>query len=103
MRSLARSFIAQRFGIDITVFAVGQAGLGAIGSLTPPFGMSLYVIAPIANVDPMQMFKKVLPLWQYWLIAFDIAMAVIIIGGVILIVRRCRKKNKIEIVVEEKK
>ena len=55
--------VAQRFGIDITVFAVGQAGLGAIGSLTPPFGMSLYVIAPIANVDPMQMFKKVLPLW----------------------------------------
>lgn len=45
------------------MFAVGQAGLGAIGSLTPPFGMSLYVIAPIANVDPMQMFKKVLPLW----------------------------------------
>lgn len=55
--------VAQRFGIDITTFAVGQAGLGAIGSLTPPFGMSLYVIAPIANVDPMEVCKKVLPLW----------------------------------------
>ena len=36
---------------------------------------------------------KVLPLWQKRLIAFDIAMAVIILGGVLLIVHRC-KKNK---------
>ena len=55
------------------------------------------------GIDENVVVKKVLPLWQYWLIAFDIAMAVIIIGGVILIVRRCRKNNKIEIVVEEKK
>lgn len=55
--------VAQKFGIDITVFAVSQAGVGAIGSLTPPFGMSLYVIAPVANQDPMAICKKVLPLW----------------------------------------
>lgn len=55
------------------------------------------------GIDENVVVKKVLPLWQYWLIAFDIAMAVIIIGGVILIVRRCRRNNKIEIVVEEKK
>lgn len=55
------------------------------------------------GIDENVVVKKVLPLWQYWLIAFDIAMAVIIIGGVILIIRRCRKNNKIEIVVEEKK
>ena len=55
------------------------------------------------GIDENVVVKKVFPLWQYWLIAFDIAMAVIIIGGVILIVRRCRKNNKIEIVVEEKK
>lgn len=55
--------VAQKFGIDITVFAVSQAGIGAIGSLTPPFGMSLYVIAPVANQDPMAICKKVLPLW----------------------------------------
>lgn len=55
------------------------------------------------GIDENVVVKKVLPLWQYWLIAFDIVMAVIIIGGVILIVRRCRKNNKIEIVVEEKK
>ena len=55
------------------------------------------------GIDENVVVKKVLPLWQYWLIAFDIAMAVIIIGGVILVIRRCRKNNKIEIVVEEKK
>ena len=55
--------VAQKFGIDITVFAVSQAGIGAIGSLTPPFGMSLYVIAPVANQDPMAICKKVVPLW----------------------------------------
>lgn len=36
---------------------------------------------------------NIMPLWQKWLIAFDIAMAVIILGGIFLIVRRC-KKNK---------
>lgn len=55
------------------------------------------------GIDENVVVKKVLPLWQYWLIAFDIAMAVIIIGGVILVIRRCRRNNKIEIVVEEKK
>ena len=38
------------------------------------------------GIDENVVVKKVLPLWQYW-----------------LIVRRCRKNNKIEIVVEEKK
>lgn len=55
--------VAQRFGINITVFSVCSSGVGAIGSLTPPFGMSLYVIAPVANQDPMAICKKVLPLW----------------------------------------
>lgn len=55
------------------------------------------------GIDENVVVKKVLPLWQYWLIAFDIAMSVIIIGGVILVIRRCRRNNKIEIVVEEKK
>ena len=55
------------------------------------------------GIDENVVVKKVFPLWQYWLIAFDIAMAVIIIGGVILVIRRCRRNNKIEIVVEEKK
>ena len=49
------------------------------------------------GIDENVVVKKVLPLWQYWLIAFDIAMAVIIIGGVILIVRRCRKTIRLRL------
>lgn len=55
--------VAQRLGLNLTVYAVGNSGVGAIGSLTPPFGMSLYVIAPVANEDPMKICRKVLPLW----------------------------------------
>ena len=55
------------------------------------------------GIDENVVVKKVLPLWQYWLIAFDVVMAVIIIGGVLLVIRRCRKNSGIEIVVEENK
>ena len=55
------------------------------------------------GIDENVVVKKVLPLWQYWLITFDIVMAVIIIGSVVLVVRRCKKNNGIEIVVEENK
>jgi len=46
------------------------------------------------GIDENVVVKKVLPLWQYWLIAFDVVMAVIIIGSVLLVIRRCRKKNR---------
>ena len=55
------------------------------------------------GIDENVVVKKVLPLWQYWLIAFDIVIAVIIIDGVVLVVRRCKKNNGIEIVAEENK
>ena len=45
------------------------------------------------GIDDNVQVVKIMPLWQKWLIAFDAAMAVIILGGVFLIVRRC-KKNK---------
>ncbi|MCF0134263.1 MAG: glycoside hydrolase family 3 C-terminal domain-containing protein [Blautia sp.] len=37
--------------------------------------------------------RTIMPLWKKWLVAFDIVMAVIIIGGALLVTRRC-KKNK---------
>jgi C4-dicarboxylate transporter DctM subunit len=55
--------VAKAFGVELNVYCAGLSGLGAIGSLTPPFGMSLFVIAPIANKDPMDICRKVLPLW----------------------------------------
>mgnify|MGYP002769686087 FL=1 len=55
------------------------------------------------GIDENVVVKKVLPLWQYWLIAFDVVMAVVIIGCGLLVIRRCRKNSGIEIVVEENK
>lgn len=55
--------IAASFGIDPYVYGAGMAGIVAIGSLTPPFGLSLYVIAPIADAQPMAVARKVLPIW----------------------------------------
>lgn len=55
--------IAASFGIDPMVYGAGMSGIVAIGSLTPPFGVSLYIMAPIAKVDPFAIAKKILPLW----------------------------------------
>ena len=45
------------------------------------------------GIDDGVQVVKVLPLWQKWLIAADIAMGVIILGGACLVALRC-KKNK---------
>ena len=56
--------IAASFGIDPMVYGAGMSGIVAIGSLTPPFGVSLlYIMSPIAKVHPMTIAKKVLPFW----------------------------------------
>ncbi len=55
--------IAASFGIDPMVYGAGMAGIVAIGSLTPPFGVSLYIMAPISGVEPFKIAKKVLPIW----------------------------------------
>lgn len=55
--------IAASFGIDPLVYGAGMAGIVAIGSLTPPFGVSLYIIAPISGIEPFTVAKKVLPIW----------------------------------------
>lgn len=55
--------IAASFGIDPMVYGAGMSGIVAIGSLTPPFGVSLYIMAPIAGVEPFKIAKKILPLW----------------------------------------
>ena len=41
--------IAASFGIDPMVYGAGMSGIVAIGSLTPPFGVSLYIMSPIAR------------------------------------------------------
>lgn len=55
--------IAAGFGLDPMVYGAGMSGIVAIGSLTPPFGVSLYIMSPISKVHPMTIAKKVLPFW----------------------------------------
>ena len=55
--------IAASFGIDPMVYGAGMAGIVAIGSLTPPFGVSLYIMAPISGEEPIKIAKRVLPFW----------------------------------------
>ena len=55
--------IAASFGIDPMVYGAGMSGIVAIGSLTPPFGVSLYIMSPIAKVHPMTIARTVLPFW----------------------------------------
>lgn len=45
------------------------------------------------GIDENVKVVKVLPLWQKWLIAADITIGVLLLLGVVLIIRRC-KKNK---------
>lgn len=66
--------IAASFGIDPMVYGAGMSGIVAIGSLTPPFGVSLYIMAPIAKVDPFQIAKKILPLWGIMTLIISIYM-----------------------------
>jgi C4-dicarboxylate transporter DctM subunit len=66
--------VAKALNVQLNAYAAGLSGIGAIGSLTPPFGMSLYVIAPAANRDPMEICKKVIPLWAGMTIIITIFM-----------------------------
>ncbi|WP_295295953.1 TRAP transporter large permease subunit [uncultured Brachyspira sp.] len=66
--------IALSFGIDPIVYGAGMAGIVAIGSLTPPFGVSLYIMAPISNVEPIKIAKTVFPLWLLMTIIISLYM-----------------------------
>lgn len=66
--------LALEFGIDPIVYGAGMSGIVAIGSLTPPFGMSLFIMAPIISEDPMRIAKKVFPLWLLMTIIISIFM-----------------------------
>lgn len=66
--------IAASFGIDPMVYGAGMAGIVAIGSLTPPFGVSLYIMAPISKEEPFTIAKKVLPIWGLMTLIISIYM-----------------------------
>lgn len=66
--------IAESFGLDPMVYGAGMAAIMAIGQLTPPFGVSLYVVAGVTEVNPMTVAKKVFPIWLVMMILISIYM-----------------------------
>ena len=61
--------ITQALGIDTTHLGVIMVTNLAIGFVTPPFGMNLFISAPMISADPMAVGKKSLPFIGAFLIA----------------------------------
>ena len=53
--------VAKTFGIDAVHLGIVMVTNLAIGFVTPPFGMNLFVAAPLVNVPVVQLGKKALP------------------------------------------
>jgi len=53
--------IIQRFGIDPIHFGVVMTVNLMIGALTPPFGMLLYVMGPLAQISFDRIVRAVIP------------------------------------------
>jgi C4-dicarboxylate transporter DctM subunit len=50
-----------KLGIDPLHFGVIVCTAAAIGYTTPPVALNLYTAASVANVDAMQVFRKIMP------------------------------------------
>ncbi len=53
--------VAKTFGIDAVHLGIVMVTNLAIGFVTPPFGMNLFVAAPLVNVPVVQLGKKAFP------------------------------------------
>jgi len=53
--------LIQTLGIDPVHFGVVMVLNIAIGLTTPPFGLSLFTVAKIENIEPERLFKPILP------------------------------------------
>ncbi|WP_434311363.1 TRAP transporter large permease [Hominifimenecus sp. rT4P-3] len=61
--------ITKALGIDTVHLGVIMVTNLAIGFVTPPFGMNLFISAPMIQTDPMQVGRKSLPFIGAFLIA----------------------------------
>ncbi|OGO19648.1 MAG: hypothetical protein A2144_13325 [Chloroflexi bacterium RBG_16_50_9] len=48
-------------GFDHYAVVIILLFMGALGSITPPIGMSVFVVASAANVDPVEVYRGILP------------------------------------------
>jgi len=61
--------VAQGFGIDPVHLGVVMVTNLAIGFVTPPFGMNLFVTAPLVNIPVIELGKKALPFIGCFIVA----------------------------------
>ena len=64
---------AQSMGINLIHLGIVMVVNMAVGFVTPPFGMTLFVASPICKVSPMRLGKKAIP----FIITFIIALLLI--------------------------
>ena len=48
-------------GFDPYSLCIILVFMAAIGALTPPIGMGVFVVAIVANVEPMEVFRGIIP------------------------------------------
>ena len=61
--------LANALNIDLIHLGIIMVVNMAIGFVTPPFGMTLFVASPICEVSPMQLGKRALPFIATFLVA----------------------------------
>lgn len=52
---------AKALGIDLVHFGIIMVLMSAIGALTPPFGIILYLVGPLLSLDIKELVKAVIP------------------------------------------
>lgn len=62
-------------GYDPIALCIAIVFIGQIAGLTPPIGISCFVVASIARVDPVEVFRGILPFFfvllaMFWIIIF---------------------------------
>ena len=77
--------VAQAFGMDTIHFLMIMVTCLAIGFVTPPFGMNLFVASPIVEVNSTEIGKKAIPfifanLMAIFIIAFVPKVTLLLLG-----------------------
>ena len=52
---------AQKLGIDLVHFGLLIVYIAQIGSVTPPFGMVIFLISPLLNISISDLSKAMIP------------------------------------------
>lgn len=91
---------------DVSKYPLDNAGDSAtmVNALRRATKNILYTVvnsSAMNGISSDTVVVKVMPLWQKWMIAVDVSAGVILLAGIFLIVRRCKKNRPAAILVVE--